>query len=102
MGDFYLANLVAGVLCEFKIEANISKPQAFYRETIRTGVRQEGKYSGLQVGEVQLLFKAFPEIRLNISSVPHILENRCISDTVVVNPTVMLSSKSSLEHLEAG
>ena len=44
MGDFYLANLVAGVLREFKIEANISKPQAFYRETIRIGVRQEGKY----------------------------------------------------------
>jgi elongation factor G len=44
MGDSYLANLVAGVLREFKIEANISKPQAFYRETIRTGVRQEGKY----------------------------------------------------------
>ena len=51
MGDFYLANLVAGVLCEFKIEANISKPQAFYRETIRTGVRQEGKYIRYGGGE---------------------------------------------------
>jgi elongation factor G len=44
MGDSYLTNLVAGVLHEFKIEANISKPQAFYRETIRTGVRQEDRY----------------------------------------------------------
>jgi elongation factor G len=28
----------------FQIEANINRPQAFYRETIRKAVTQEGKY----------------------------------------------------------
>jgi elongation factor G len=44
MDGFYLANLVAEVLSELKIAANISKPQAFYRATLRKGVTQEGKY----------------------------------------------------------
>ena len=44
MGELELECVVSNVLREFEIEANISKPQAFYRATIHTGVRQEGKH----------------------------------------------------------
>jgi elongation factor G len=44
MGELHLEILVDRMKREFKVEANIGKPQVAYRETIRKGVEQEGKY----------------------------------------------------------
>lgn len=45
MGELHLEILVDRMLREFKVEANVGKPQVAYRETIRTIVdKQEGKY----------------------------------------------------------
>lgn len=44
MGELHLEILVERMKREFNIEVNVGKPQVAYRETIRTSVRQEGKF----------------------------------------------------------
>jgi elongation factor G len=44
MGELHLEILVDRMRREFKVEANVGAPQVAYRETIRKGVEQEGKF----------------------------------------------------------
>ncbi|HSH84010.1 MAG TPA: elongation factor G [Guyparkeria sp.] len=44
MGELHLEVLVDRMRREFKVDANIGKPQVAYRETIRGSVEQEGKF----------------------------------------------------------
>ncbi|MCG8435164.1 MAG: elongation factor G, partial [Gammaproteobacteria bacterium] len=44
MGELHLEIIVDRLKREFKVEANVGKPQVAYRETIRSGVEQEGKF----------------------------------------------------------
>lgn len=44
MGELHLEIIVDRMRREFKVEANIGKPQVAYRETIRTTVESEGKF----------------------------------------------------------
>jgi elongation factor G len=44
MGELHLEIIVDRLLREFKVEANIGKPQVAYRETIRQTVEVEGKF----------------------------------------------------------
>lgn len=44
MGELHLEIIVDRMKREFKVEANVGKPQVAYRETIRAKVQQEGKY----------------------------------------------------------
>jgi len=44
MGELHLEIIVDRMLREFKVEANVGKPQVAYRETIRSSVKQEGKF----------------------------------------------------------
>jgi elongation factor G len=44
MGELHLEIIVDRLLREFKVEANVGKPQVSYRETIRKTVEAEGKY----------------------------------------------------------
>ncbi len=44
MGELHLEIIVDRMKREFKVEANVGKPQVAYRETIRTKVEQEGKF----------------------------------------------------------
>ncbi|TFH87127.1 elongation factor G [Billgrantia azerbaijanica] len=44
MGELHLDIIVDRMRREFKVEANIGKPQVAYRETIRATVEQEGKF----------------------------------------------------------
>src|SRR5262249_4845465 len=44
MGELHLEIIVDRLLREFKVEANVGKPQVAYRETIRGTVKQEGKF----------------------------------------------------------
>lgn len=44
MGELHLEIIVDRMKREFKVEANVGKPQVAYRETIRKNVKQEGKY----------------------------------------------------------
>jgi elongation factor G len=44
MGELHLEIIVDRLLREFKVEANVGKPQVAYRETIRKHSRAEGKF----------------------------------------------------------
>jgi elongation factor G len=44
MGELHLEIIVDRLKREFKVEANVGKPQVAYRETIRKMVEQEGKF----------------------------------------------------------
>jgi elongation factor G len=44
MGELHLEIIVDRMKREFKVEANVGKPQVAYRETIRSKVDQEGKF----------------------------------------------------------
>jgi elongation factor G len=44
MGELHLEIIVDRMKREFKVEANVGKPQVAYRETIRATVEQEGKF----------------------------------------------------------
>ncbi|MEL6951643.1 MAG: elongation factor G [Pseudomonadota bacterium] len=44
MGELHLEIIVDRMKREFKVEANVGKPQVAYRETIRQVVEQEGKF----------------------------------------------------------
>ncbi|WP_163999401.1 elongation factor G [Pyxidicoccus caerfyrddinensis] len=44
MGELHLEIIVDRLLREFKVDANIGKPQVAYRETITTQTQAEGKY----------------------------------------------------------
>jgi len=44
MGELHLEIIVDRLLREFKVEANVGKPQVAYRETMRANVKQEGKF----------------------------------------------------------
>jgi elongation factor G len=44
MGELHLEIIVDRLLREFKVGANIGKPQVAYKETIKTAIKQEGKF----------------------------------------------------------
>jgi elongation factor G len=44
MGELHLDIIVDRMKREFKVEANVGRPQVAYRETIKTKVQQEGKF----------------------------------------------------------
>jgi len=44
MGELHLEVLVDRMLREFKVQANVGRPQVSYREAIRKGVRAEGRF----------------------------------------------------------
>ncbi|MBL0187564.1 MAG: elongation factor G [Candidatus Obscuribacter sp.] len=44
MGELHLEIIVDRLLREFKVEANVGKPQVAYRETIKKAVKAEGKF----------------------------------------------------------
>ena len=44
MGELHLEVIVDRLLREFKVDANVGKPQVAYKETIRRAVEQEGRF----------------------------------------------------------
>ena len=44
MGELHLEIIVDRMMREYKVEANVGKPQVAYRETIRKSAEAEGKY----------------------------------------------------------
>ncbi len=44
MGELHLEIIVDRMMREYKVEANVGKPQVAYRETIRSNAEAEGKY----------------------------------------------------------
>ena len=61
MGELHLDIIVDRMKREFKVEANVGKPQVAYRETIRETVEQEGKFARQTGGRGQ-----YGHVRLRI------------------------------------
>ena len=53
MGELHLEIIVDRLMREFKVEANVGKPQVAYRETIRKSANQETKYARQSGGKGQ-------------------------------------------------
>jgi elongation factor G len=65
MGELHLEIIVDRLLREFKVDANVGKPQVAYRETVRRAVEREGKFVRQtggrgQYGHVILRVEALP------------------------------------------
>jgi elongation factor G len=65
MGELHLDIIVDRMRREFKVEANVGKPQVAYRETIRKKVESEGKYIKQTGGRGQ-----YGHVWLEIESLP--------------------------------
>ena len=44
MGELHLEIIIDRLIREFNVDANVGKPQVAYRETIKRGIEQEGKF----------------------------------------------------------
>lgn len=66
MGELHLEIIIDRMKREFNVEANIGKPQVSYRETIRSSVKQEGKFIRQSGGRGQ-----FGHVWLKIEPIVH-------------------------------
>jgi elongation factor G len=65
MGELHLDIIVDRMKREFKVDANVGKPQVAYRETIRKSIEQEGKFVRQSGGRGQ-----YGHVYLRIEPVP--------------------------------
>ena len=65
MGELHLEIIVDRLLREFKVEANIGKPQVAYKETIRTNASVDEKYARQSGGKGQ-----YGHVKINVSPNP--------------------------------
>lgn len=81
MGELHLEILVDRMKREFKVEANVGKPQVAYRETIRKKVEQEGKYIKQTGGRGQ-----YGHVWIRLEPLPpgggYVFENKVVGGTV--------------------
>jgi elongation factor G len=90
MGELHLEILVDRLLREFKVHANVGKPQVAYKETIRKKVQAEGKFIRQSGGRGQYGHVVI-EIEPNEPGKGFEFESRIIGGTVpkeYVNPTM--------------
>jgi elongation factor G len=77
MGELHLDIIVDRMRREFKVEANIGKPQVAYRETIRKAVDVEGKYVKQSGGRGQ-----YGHVKLKIEPIPDMEEDFIFEETI--------------------
>lgn len=77
MGELHLDIIVDRMRREFKVEANIGKPQVAYRETIRKAVDVEGKYVKQSGGRGQ-----YGHVKLKIEPIPNMEEDFIFEETI--------------------
>ncbi|RLU01705.1 elongation factor G [Ketobacter sp.] len=77
MGELHLDIIVDRMRREFKVEANIGKPQVAYRETIRKAVDVEGKYVKQSGGRGQ-----YGHVKLKIEPIADMEEDFIFEETI--------------------
>ena len=65
MGELHLEILVDRMKSEFKVEANVGKPQVAYRETITQTVNAEGKFIKQSAAAVNMAMFGLSLVRMN-------------------------------------
>jgi elongation factor G len=81
MGELHLEIIVDRLLREFKVEANIGKPQVAYRETISKAVRSEGKFIRQSGGRGQYGHVVL-EVEPNELGAGFVFENKIVGGVV--------------------
>ena len=85
MGELHLEIIVDRLLREFKVEANIGKPQVAYKETIRTTAEVDEKYARQsggkgQYGHVKMTFEPSGDLET-----PYVFEQTVVGGAVPKN-----------------
>ncbi|NMB00718.1 MAG: elongation factor G, partial [Firmicutes bacterium] len=81
MGELHLEIIVDRLLREFKVEANIGKPQVAYRETITQAVKAEGKFVRQSGGRGQYGHVVL-EVEPNEPGAGFVFENKIVGGVV--------------------
>ena len=81
MGELHLDIIVDRMMREFKVEANIGKPQVAYKETIRKVVKSEGKFIRQSGGRGQYGHCVI-EIEPQEPGIGYTFENKIVGGTI--------------------
>jgi elongation factor G len=81
MGELHLEIIVDRLLREFKVDANVGKPQVAYRETIRKSVKQEGRFVRQSGGRGQY-GHVWLEIEPLEAGLGYVFENKIVGGVV--------------------
>jgi len=81
MGELHLEIIVDRMVREFKVEANVGKPQVAYKETIRNKIRAEGKFVRQSGGRGQY-GHAWVEFEPLERGTGYVFENKVVGGTV--------------------
>ncbi|MBI5788438.1 MAG: elongation factor G [Candidatus Schekmanbacteria bacterium] len=99
MGELHLEILVDRMLREFKVEANVGKPQVAYRETIRRAAKGEGRYIRQTGGRGQY-GHVWVEIEPNKPGEGFVFENNIVGGVIPREyiPAVEKGIKEAMEN----
>jgi elongation factor G len=81
MGELHLEIIVDRLKREFKVDANIGKPQVSYKETIRKKVQQEGKFIKQSGGHGQF-GHVWIEVEPNEKGKGYVFENKIVGGVI--------------------
>jgi len=99
MGELHLEVITDRLIREFKVEANIGKPQVAYRETIRQATRAEGKFIRQSGGRGQY-GHVWLEIAPNEPGAGFTFENKIVGGVVPKDyiPAVQTGIKDAMSN----
>ncbi len=100
MGELHLDIIVDRMRREFKVEANVGKPQVAYRETIRKAIEQEGKFVRQSGGRGQY-GHVFLRIEPQEPAAGYLFENAIVGG-VVPKEYIPAVDKGVREQMENG
>ncbi len=83
MGELHLEIIVDRLLREFKVEANVGKPQISYRESIRDNVDQDTKFSKQSGGRGQ-----FAHVKIKMEPLPTDSEETFKFESTIVGGSI--------------
>ena len=99
MGELHLDIIVDRMMREFKVEANIGKPQVAYRETIRGNADQDSKFVRQSGGKGQ-----YGHVKIKISPAEEnagfVFENKIVGGAILKN-ILNLQEKVWKKHWKA-
>jgi elongation factor G len=99
MGELHLEIIVDRLLREFKVEANVGKPQVAYRETIRKPAEAQGKFVRQTGGRGQ-----YGDVYLEVEPAPgdgFVFENKIVGGTIP-KEFIPAVEKGVREQLDSG
>lgn len=94
MGELHLEILVDRMLREFKVEANVGKPQISYRESIKGSTDQDTKFSKQTGGRGQ-----FAHVKIKVEPLPSDAEQPFVFESTIVGGAI---PKEYIPAVEAG